>query len=113
MESGGFTGVFKNAPFDKRSVLRGFRGFRPHFFMTPPDRLAKGRFLVIVRVWRGRNGWDAGSALEFFYFFQSARFLKNSALVIDKKCTGTLIMTRPESCVKYFLQPLCTLFFKW
>jgi len=44
MESGRFTEFFKNAPFDKRSVLRGFRGFSPHFFMTPLDRLAKEGF---------------------------------------------------------------------
>ena len=35
MESGRFTEFFKNAPFDKRSVLRGFRDFSPPFSITP------------------------------------------------------------------------------
>ena len=44
MESGRFLEFFRNAPFDKRSVLRGFRGFRPHFFMTHGTHLWKGIF---------------------------------------------------------------------
>ena len=60
MESGHFAGFFKNAPFDKRSVLRGFRGFSPPFYMTPQDRLAKGGGLVIIYRGGGRDRCERG-----------------------------------------------------
>jgi len=70
MESGRFAGFFRNAPFDKRSVLRGFRGFRPPISITPRTYRLKGGFggLSVGRA-TGIDGWDAGPAREFFYFF--------------------------------------------
>ena len=44
MESGPFTGFFRNAPFDKPDVLRGFRGFSPPFFHDIPHLRWKGGF---------------------------------------------------------------------
>ena len=48
MESGRFTGFFRNAPFDKPGLLRGFRGFSPPFLHDPPDHLAKGDALLVL-----------------------------------------------------------------
>jgi hypothetical protein len=82
MESGRFAGFFRNAPFDKRSVLRVFLGFRPPFFHDPTERLVRGG------VWglsgsgaagtgtreAGIDGWGAGPDQVFFLFFPRARF---------------------------------------
>jgi len=48
IESGGFTGFFKNAPFAKPGILRGFMGFNPPFFMTRSST-GERRFLDIYR----------------------------------------------------------------
>ena len=58
MESGRFAEFFKNAPFDKRSVLRGFRGFSPPVSHDPPDHMAKGGFLGLSG--SGRNWYEGG-----------------------------------------------------
>ena len=66
MESEPFTGFFRNAPFDKRSVLWGFWGFSPLFCHGPPDHIAKGGFwglsgsgaAGIVKRGGGIDGWD-------------------------------------------------------
>jgi hypothetical protein len=64
MASGHFMGFFRNALFDKRSVLRGLRGRSPPFFHDPPDRLGEGG------VWglsgggaAGIDGGDAGPGI--------------------------------------------------
>ena len=79
MESGRFTGVFRNAPFDKRSVLRGLRGCSPHFYMTPRTVRRKGGFGELsVGEMAGADmsgpGIDGMSGRDFFYFFPVDRF---------------------------------------
>ena len=80
MESGRFAEFFKNAPFDKRSVLRGFRGFSPLLFMTPRTVLQKGGFGGLF--WGGAAGIGTrgagldglgltGLARDFFLFFSA------------------------------------------
>jgi hypothetical protein len=75
MESGYFKGFFRNAPFDKPGVLRGFRGFCAPFFRTPPYSLVKEGFEDYPGV-RRQEPRRVGLALiygmldrQFFIFF--------------------------------------------
>lgn len=61
IESGHFTGFFRNAPFGKPGILRGFQGFGGSHFMTPRSTWRRGNLVII----RGVNRWGlAGDGQE-------------------------------------------------
>jgi len=115
MESGRFTGFFRNAPFDKPGVLRSFRGFRPPFIHDPPGCLAKvGGFGLSGggTVGSGKSGaeidrWGAGPAREFFIFFlRSWFFLKTKNRITARTALFPSASQSPQP--GYPVHPQCT-----
>jgi len=92
MESGRFTGFFRNAPFDKPGVLRVFWGYRPRFFMTPIQSGERGDLEIISGVERQEPVREGRALMDGMpdqtglgrNFFLVMKFLRSAHYGIDK-----------------------------